>query len=143
MSNSLNQKLNAIEKLILKGRFSNALDDIEKLKKIVKKNGQEFYQLLIWENYLKIKLGDYNKAIEKLDKLIASIKKKDKSKLELEANLIKISILSEIGKYDEMLSTINFGLSSITELADSKEKELTKAHYNFQKGKYFFFKGED
>lgn len=143
MSDSLYQKIITIENLIKKGKFSKTLDDIMNLKKTVKKNSREFFQLSIWENYLKIKLGDYAKAIEKLDKLIVSIKKKDLHILVLEANLIKISILGEIGKYDEMLSGINFGVSSIAELAESIEKKILKAHYNFQKGKYFSFKGED
>ncbi len=143
MSNSLNQNLDAIEKLIYQGRFSDALKDIMNLKKTVKKNSQEFFQLSIWENYLVIKLGNYSKALSKLDGLIKSIKKKEFHKLVLEVILVKITILSEVGKFDDMLSTINSGLQLLTELADSKQKRLLTAHYNFQKGRYLFSKGEN
>ncbi|MCK5159577.1 MAG: tetratricopeptide repeat protein [Candidatus Heimdallarchaeota archaeon] len=142
MPNSLNQKLNAIDKLILNGKFSNALDDIEKLKKTVKKNSQEFYQLLIWEKYLVIKLGDYSKAIENLDKIINSLKKKDFQLLFLKAILVKISILSEIGKYDEILSTINFVESLLENIDDLTQKKNLKAQITFLKGQYYFDKGE-
>ncbi|MHA1122825.1 MAG: tetratricopeptide repeat protein [Candidatus Heimdallarchaeota archaeon] len=143
MPDSLNQNLDAIEISIQKGKFSKALNNIKNLKKTVKKNSQEFYQLLIWENYLKIKLGDYSKAISKLDDLIKNIKKKEFHKLVLKAILVKIGILSEVGKFDEMLSTINSGVSLLTELTESKQKRLLTAHYHFQKGRYFYFKGED
>ncbi|NHJ31540.1 MAG: tetratricopeptide repeat protein [Asgard group archaeon] len=143
MPNSLYQNIKAVEILIQKGRFLNALDDILNLKKTVKKNTEGFFQLLVWEEYLKIKLGDYKKAIRNLDRLIADIRKKNFLKLELGAKLVKIEILSEMGKFDEMLSTINSGLSLISELADSEYKKLLKALYDLQKGKYFSSKGED
>lgn len=143
MPDSLKQNLDAIEKLIYQGSFSKALNDILKLKKSVKKYNQEFFQLSIWENYLVIKLGNYSKAISKLDDLIKSIRKKEFHKLVLEAILVKIEILSEVGKYDDMLSTINSNVSLLAELVDSKQKRLLTAHYNFQKGKYLYYKGED
>ena len=143
MSNSLNQDLNAIELLIQKGRFSGALNDIVNLKSSVKKKSQEFYQLSIWENYLGIKLGNYSKAIIKLDNLIESIKKSNYQKLILDAYLVKISILSEIGQYDEMISVINLGESLITKLDESIQKKLLNANYTFKKGRYFYFKGVD
>jgi len=143
LSNSLYQNLDAIEKLIYKGRFSDALNDIKNLKKSVKKNQQEFYQLLIWENYLRIKLGSYSKAIQKLDDLIESLKKKDYQKLVLDANLVKITILNELGNYDAMLSAINLGVALTEKIMDIKQKKLLKAQYMFHKGKYFYYKGED
>ncbi len=140
---SLNQNLNAIEKLIHQGRFSKALADIVNLKKTVKKNSQEFYQLAIWEKYLAIKLGDYSKAIQILDKLIANIKKKDFQLLHLKAILVKISILSEIGKYDESLSTINFSESLLGNIEDLAEKKKLEAEITLKKGQYYFYKWEN
>ncbi|MBK5115217.1 MAG: tetratricopeptide repeat protein, partial [Candidatus Heimdallarchaeota archaeon] len=141
--NSLNQELNAIDKLIQKGGFSEALNDIMNLKKSVQKNSQEYFQLLIWENYLKIKLGDYSKAIKKLDNLIDSIKKKNFHLLVLKATQVKISILSEIGNFDEMLSTINLGETLLEKIEDTTQKDLLKAQITFKKGEYYFGKSED
>lgn len=143
MSSSLNQNLNAIEKLIHQGRFSNALADIMNLKKTVKKNSYEFYQLAIWEKYLVIKLGDYSKAIKILDNLIASIKKKNFQLLHLKAILVKISILSEIGKFDESLSTLNFSESLLGNIEDLAEKKKLEAEIALKKGQYYFDKWEN
>jgi tetratricopeptide (TPR) repeat protein len=143
LSDSLHLELNAIEKLIQKGVFSEALNDIMNLKKTVKKNSQEHFQLLICENYLTIKLGNYSKAIEKLDKLIDNIKKKGFQLLELKALYVKISILSDVGKFDKILPAINASELLLENIEDKNQRKQLEAQLALKKGQYYIDKGED
>lgn len=142
MSNSLNQNIDLVEKLYYKGKFSDTINEIMNLKKIVKRNQQEYYQLLVWENKIRIKLGNYSEALPKMDNLITSIEKKNFLKLVIESILVKVSLLEELGNYELMISTINQGESLIKKLDDIKQIKLCKSLFSYKKGCYYQTKGE-
>ncbi|NHK30700.1 MAG: tetratricopeptide repeat protein [Asgard group archaeon] len=143
MSNSLRQQINSIEKLYFTGKFSEALNEIMNLINVANKDKREYFQILIWKNRISIKLGNYSDAIRKLDDLIEEIKKKGFQNLILDAILLKITLLNETGKFEKVLSEINFGESLVEKLDDSEQKVFFNTLFSIEKGKFYSDKSEN
>jgi len=143
LQTSFSKEIEKSRKLIYKGNYNKALENLEKLvknKDLTKKD--QLQSKLLFCRVLKL-VHQHNRAYEFLESVLKKVSIKTEPLILFDAYNLNIDIFLLMGRYNEATSFINKVEMIIDDYREDYKKELVsrEAYFNFVKGVAFRVKG--
>ena len=144
LSGTYSQKFAAVNKLITKGEYEEALQIVEKIEKNKKISNKDQIRCIISKSNILNKLGRYDQALLHSESAFQKSKKKDFPLFTLDATIAKAYSLWRLGKLDESLETISKNEHILLKINQKKSKKISKRKAGLRRiqGVVFHTKGE-